>query len=280
MWMLLPGLDMLAFCMDIVKQMHGDKSTRHIRWIVNYSIYLYKTSCSWQASHIESFWLFSWVNICSLQEVVFNSSVSRIFCHWRLGVRGGGGDSGQGGLWIECVYKARAFLRGSWLNACMHAFMLSGFGCVWLFATLWTYGPPGSSVYGIFQARILEWDAIFSSRGSSGNNVHDGGFWCEAVGSGGDWGIRGWPVLPVVAGCLADLGSKCLGICGCLSFPCLGFYPLRSSLAPEPWGTLLLWASSPIFSPIAACFSREAGRLVSYVKPSNLINDGTNFFKM
>ena len=27
--------------------------------------------------------------------------------------------------------------------------------------------PPGSSVHGIFQARILEWGAIFSSRGSS-----------------------------------------------------------------------------------------------------------------
>ena len=26
--------------------------------------------------------------------------------------------------------------------------------------------PPGSSVYGIFQARILEWVAIFFSRGS------------------------------------------------------------------------------------------------------------------
>ena len=29
------------------------------------------------------------------------------------------------------------------------------------------YSPPGSSVHGISQARILEWAAIFSSRGSS-----------------------------------------------------------------------------------------------------------------
>ena len=29
------------------------------------------------------------------------------------------------------------------------------------------YGPPGSSVHGILQARILEWVAIFFSRGSS-----------------------------------------------------------------------------------------------------------------
>ena len=36
--------------------------------------------------------------------------------------------------------------------------------------TIWypvEYSPPGSSVHGIFQARILEWIAIFFSRGSS-----------------------------------------------------------------------------------------------------------------
>ena len=35
--------------------------------------------------------------------------------------------------------------------------------------SLWRYqhSPPGSSVHGIFQARILEWVAISSSRGSS-----------------------------------------------------------------------------------------------------------------
>ena len=36
-----------------------------------------------------------------------------------------------------------------------------------LFVTPWTVAPPGSSVHGIFQARILEWLAVFSSRGSS-----------------------------------------------------------------------------------------------------------------
>ena len=40
--------------------------------------------------------------------------------------------------------------------------------CVWLFATPWTTrSPPGSSVYGILQARILEWVAIPFFRGSS-----------------------------------------------------------------------------------------------------------------
>ena len=51
-----------------------------------------------------------------------------------------------------------------WIYLC--ACMLSLFNCVWLFTTLWTH-PPGSSVHGILQARILEWVAIPSSRGSS-----------------------------------------------------------------------------------------------------------------
>ena len=38
---------------------------------------------------------------------------------------------------------------------------------VQLFATPMDYSPPGSSVYGILQARILEWVAMPSSRGSS-----------------------------------------------------------------------------------------------------------------
>ena len=40
---------------------------------------------------------------------------------------------------------------------------------VQLFATPWATlcSPPGSSVHGIFQARVLEWGAISFSRGSS-----------------------------------------------------------------------------------------------------------------
>ena len=44
---------------------------------------------------------------------------------------------------------------------CMHACVLSPFSCVWLCAT------PGSSLYEILQARILEWVAMPFSRGSS-----------------------------------------------------------------------------------------------------------------
>ena len=52
----------------------------------------------------------------------------------------------------------------------VHAQLLS---CVWILATLWTVvhrdSSPhtGSSVHSILQARILEWDAIPTSRGSS-----------------------------------------------------------------------------------------------------------------
>ena len=50
-----------------------------------------------------------------------------------------------------------------WLQK-MHLCVLS---CVWLFCDLMDCSPPGSSVHGIFQARILEWVVISSSRGSS-----------------------------------------------------------------------------------------------------------------
>ena len=36
---------------------------------------------------------------------------------------------------------------------------------VWLFVTPWTVSLPGSFIHGIFQARILEWGAIFLLQG-------------------------------------------------------------------------------------------------------------------
>ena len=48
----------------------------------------------------------------------------------------------------------------------MHAWMLSHFSHVPLFLTLWP-SLPGFSVHGSLQARILEWVAFCSSRGSS-----------------------------------------------------------------------------------------------------------------
>ena len=45
--------------------------------------------------------------------------------------------------------------------------VLSCFSRVWLCATLWTVAHQAISVHGILQARILEWVAMSSSRGSS-----------------------------------------------------------------------------------------------------------------
>ena len=48
----------------------------------------------------------------------------------------------------------------------MHACMLSHFSHVWLCNPMKS-SPPGSSVHGMLQARIVEWTAMPSSRGSS-----------------------------------------------------------------------------------------------------------------
>ena len=47
------------------------------------------------------------------------------------------------------------------LYACMFSHVMSDS------ATPMNRSPPGSSVHGILQARVLEWVAISSSRGSS-----------------------------------------------------------------------------------------------------------------
>ena len=61
----------------------------------------------------------------------------------------------------SCLYFVlRKFIS---IRACL----LSYFSHVPLCATLWTESPPGSSVHGILQARILEWVTMLPSRGSS-----------------------------------------------------------------------------------------------------------------
>ena len=49
-------------------------------------------------------------------------------------------------------------------NNCVYAQLLQS--CLTLRDSM-DYSPPGSSVHGILQARILEWVAMPSSRGSS-----------------------------------------------------------------------------------------------------------------
>ena len=50
---------------------------------------------------------------------------------------------------------------------CLYKEVLSHFSRVGLLVTLWSDSPPGSSVHGSLQARVLEWVAIPFSRASS-----------------------------------------------------------------------------------------------------------------
>ena len=54
----------------------------------------------------------------------------------------------------------------SWLS-CQMLLLFSGSVIFWPFCNPMDCSPPGSSIHGIFQARILEWVAIFYSRVSS-----------------------------------------------------------------------------------------------------------------
>ena len=66
----------------------------------------------------------------------------------------------------------------------MHMCMLSRFSRVQLFVTPWTVARQASLSRGILQARILEWVAMSSSRGSSQprDQTHD-----SYVSSNGRW---------------------------------------------------------------------------------------------
>ena len=69
------------------------------------------------------------------------------------------------------------------LLTCYAECVLSDFTCVWLCDPM-DYSPPGSSLHGYPQARILEWVAVPSSRGSSrpGNRT-----WVSYVSCIGRW---------------------------------------------------------------------------------------------
>ena len=57
----------------------------------------------------------------------------------------------------------------------------------WLFRNRMDCSPPGSSIYGVFQARILEWVAISFSRGSSQTRDQ------AHVSCIGSWILYHWP---------------------------------------------------------------------------------------
>ena len=85
------------------------------------------------------------------------------------------GAQGSVCLLSELRFWGHNLLRGflcviwSWPQALdsMCVCVLSRFSHVWLFVTLWTVSPRGSSIEGILQKIILQWIAMPSSRGSS-----------------------------------------------------------------------------------------------------------------
>ena len=74
---------------------------------------------------------------------------------------------GDGGAWWVAVYgvtQSRTQLK--WLSSSSREDSQWSVSRVWLCNPM-DSGPPGSSVHGILQARILEWVAMPSSKGSS-----------------------------------------------------------------------------------------------------------------
>ena len=68
---------------------------------------------------------------------------------------------------VEDVYLGRAAELVEASKVHLHACMLSRSSCVQLCVTPWTVAHQAPLSLGILQARILEWVAMPSSRGSS-----------------------------------------------------------------------------------------------------------------
>ena len=66
--------------------------------------------------------------------------------------------------WLHYKYNWELFCN---IHVLMKMKKMKSLSRVRLFATPWDCSLPGSSVHGIFQARVLEWVAIAFSRGSS-----------------------------------------------------------------------------------------------------------------
>ena len=107
--------------------------------------------------------------------------------------------------------------------------------------------PPGSSVHGIFQARILEWVAIYFSRGSSQPRDWT---WVSCIGRRihYSWAIREVPAFTSKGQMHCQLYTEIRGLWQCLveagtENPPLGQFSLRTSLKSGPpplggWGAL------------------------------------------
>ena len=100
-----------------------------------------------------------------LPHIMVSGVQRRTSWHWERERKGVGGRRGweRGGEVEGWGDRAKWYLS-LFLWVTVHAQSLSH---VPLFVTPWTVAPPGSSVHGIAQARILEWGAISYYRGSS-----------------------------------------------------------------------------------------------------------------
>ena len=117
------------------------------------------------------------VSLSELQELVMNREA------WRVAIHGVAKSQTELSGWTELnwrflislfrllIYLSShqkklefAFIILSGFPLCMHAKLFQS--CPALYNTM-DCSPSGSSVHGIFQARILEWFAMSSSRGSS-----------------------------------------------------------------------------------------------------------------
>ena len=65
------------------------------------------------------------------------------------------------------IYSEPVFSPVKWEQAYKVVVFVYSLSYIWIFLQLLDYSPPGSSVHGICQARILEWVDISSSRESS-----------------------------------------------------------------------------------------------------------------
>ena len=110
----------------------------------------------------------SLANACAASDVVPGSEMESVISVWvglcpivSQQVGGRDGVRNQTYLIASCISSYP--LHCAVPSMCL----LSHFSCVWLSAILWTLRSPGSSVHGILQARMREWAAVSTSRGSS-----------------------------------------------------------------------------------------------------------------
>ena len=126
--------------------------------------------------------------------------------------------------------------------------------------------PPGSSVYGVLQARILEWVTISSSRGSSkprGRTQVS----CTAgrfITTSTTWEApyQGWSGMLVTQSCLTvcspmDCSSPGFSVHGILQVRILGWVAMPSSRG----------SSKPRGRTQVSCGSCNAGRLCLQLSP-------------